>query len=299
MAGLALIERRSAEAISPIQRSGSGRLTLSLAAYSFRDYFRDSSHPQGTKIDPSRRLDMFGFIDFCAAHGCRGTELTSYYFPAPLTDEYLLKVKHYAFARGIAISGTAVGNNFTNPSSEKRKQEIGGVKQWIDRAQLMGAPHIRVFAGSSQGISKADAKKLAIDALQESCEYAATKGVMLGLENHGGIVAEADDLLEIVQAVRSDWFGVNLDTGNFQTDDPYGDLTRCAPFAVNVQIKTEIQKRGQKKEPADLARLTEILRGAKYQGYVALEYEAAEDPWDAVPRTLKILKGLFENPGAD
>jgi len=109
-----------------------------------------------------------------------------------------------------------------------------------------------------------------------------------------GIVAEPEDLLDIVKAVKSPWVGINLDTGNFHTDDPYKDLASCAPYAVNVQVKAEIQKRGQKKEWADLKREIQILRDANYQGYVALEYESAEDPWTAVPRLLKELKGLIE-----
>src|SRR5204862_43593 len=110
---------------------------------------------------------------------------------------------------------------------------------------------------------------------------------------HGGIVAEADAVLALVKAVKSPWFGINLDTGNFVTEDPYGDLAKCAPYAVNVQWKTEIQKRGKTKEPADLARLVQILRDAKYQGYVTLEYEAAEDPWKAVPDALKKMRALL------
>jgi hydroxypyruvate isomerase len=36
-----------------------------------------------------------------------------------------------------------------------------------------------------------------------------------------------------------------------------------------------------------------ILREANYQGYVALEYEAPEDPWDAVPGLLKQLRAAL------
>ena len=32
---------------------------------------------------------------------------------------------------------------------------------------------------------------------------------------------------------------------------------------------------------------------ANYQGFVALEYEATEDPWVAVPRALKQMKEAF------
>jgi sugar phosphate isomerase/epimerase len=166
------------------------------------------------------------------------------------------------------------------------------VKDWIDHAAVLGAPHIRVFAGQKpKNVELAAAKKLCIEASEECAEYAGKKGIFLGLENHGGIVAEPADLLEIVQAVKSRWYGINLDTGNFNTDDPYADLARCAPYAVNVQVKVEIKRRGQpKKELSDIPRLIKILRESSYQGYVALEYEAAEDPWKAVPGWLEKMK---------
>jgi sugar phosphate isomerase/epimerase len=117
---------------------------------------------------------------------------------------------------------------------------------------------------------------------------------MLGLENNGGIVATAHDLLTIVRAVKSPWFGVNLDTGNFHSADPYADLARCVPYAVNVQYKVEMHREGTgPKEPADAARVVNILRDGGYQGFVALEYEAAGNPHDAVPRHLRELRDLL------
>ena len=47
-----------------------------------------------------------------------------------------------------------------------------------------------------------EARQLAIDAINECCEYAGKYGVFLALENHGGIVAEADGVLAIVRAVK-------------------------------------------------------------------------------------------------
>ena len=99
-------------------------------------------------------------------------------------------------------------------------------------------------------------------------------------------------MLGIVKAVKHDWFGVNFDTGNFRSADPYADLERLAPYAVVTQIKTEIQRTGADKEEADLKRLLDMLRNTGYRGYVALEYEAAEDPRTAVPRHLETLKKL-------
>ncbi len=276
-------------ALEPITRPGTARLRLALAAYSFRQYFRDGQGgAQGKPVGP-RVWTMKEFIDWCAAQGCDGAEVTSYYFPAPPSNDYLLDLRRHAFLRGVSLSGTAVGNTFTVPKGEKRDREIASVKEWIARAQLLGAPHIRVFAGNLEGQTLAQAQRNCIEALEECGEVAARAGVFLGIENHGGIVAEAADLLEIVRAVKNPWIGINLDTGNFHSDDPYADLERCAPYSVNVQVKVELRRREGKPEASDLGRLAGILRRANYQGWVALEYESAEDPFVAVPRHLKAL----------
>jgi len=99
--------------------------------------------------------------------------------------------------------------------------------------------------------------------------------------------------LKIVQGVDdSPWFGVNFDSGNFATADPYGDLEKIAPYAMNAQIKVEMSPNG-KKEPADLERIVRILKDAKYRGYVVLEYEAEADPLKAIPEYLKQLRELI------
>jgi sugar phosphate isomerase/epimerase len=283
----------ASSAVEPFKRAGESRLRLSLAAYGFRQYFKDSSHKRDNAATDDKQIDLFQFIDYCAENHCDAAELTSYYFPKEITNDLLLKIKRHAFLRGVELSGTSVGNTFTPPPGEKRNQEIAHTKKWIDYAALLGIPHIRVFAGNADGQSPEAAKKNCIGALEECCAYAGEHGIFLGIENHGGIVAEPDALLDIIKSVQSPWLGVNLDTANFHTDDPYRDLARCAPYAVNVQLKTEVQAKGKKKEPADLKRLVKILRDANYQGYLVLEYEASEDPYTAVPRALKELAALI------
>jgi hydroxypyruvate isomerase len=237
-------------AIEPFSRPGPARLRLSLAGYSFRQFFK---HNQGkTGNTGPQAIDLFDFLDFCSRHDC-DAELTGYYFPWPVADSYLLRIKRHAHLRGVAISGTAVGNTFTLPVGDQRTEQIAMVKSWIDHAALLGAPHIRIFAGNQPaGMSRAEARALCLSAIDECCAVAATRGVFLGLENHGGIVTEPDDLLDIVRAVDSPWLGINLDTGNFHTEDPYADLARCLPYAVNVQLKVEIQPKGQPRAWAGL-----------------------------------------------
>jgi sugar phosphate isomerase/epimerase len=285
LAGLGSLPAPQALAAEPFKRAGKARLPLSLAAYSFRDFFNHK--------DPAKRITMFQFIDFCAEQGLEGAELTSYYFPPKADEKYLIEIKRHAFLCAVAISGTAIGNNYCLPKGDKRDAQIALTKKWVDYAALMGTAHIRVFAGDKGQFSAAEAKKLCIETLEECADYAGKKGVFLGIENHGGIVAEAAEIVDIVQTVKSPWVGINLDTGNFHSEDPYADLAKCAPYAVNVQVKVEMFPRGKKKEAADLDRLAKIFREANYQGYVALEYEAAEDPWQAVPAWLKKIRGAM------
>jgi sugar phosphate isomerase/epimerase len=290
----ALLAEAAAHAIQPLGRTGKARLQLSVAAYSFRDYFTGELQRGGGKTVPAgQAMDMFKFIDFCAEHGCEGAELTSYFLPKALTSDYLVQIRRHAFVKGVAISGTAIGNNFSHPKGEKRDAEIAATKEWIDRAAVLGTSHIRVFAGQTKELTRDEADKLVVAALEECSDYAGQKGIFLGIENHDAI-GSAEHLLKLIKQVNSRWLGVNLDSGNFRTENPYDDFAQIAPYAVNVQLKTEIHRLGVKEsEPADLARKVKILRDAHYQGYVALEYEAKENPYTAVPPVLKRLKELF------
>lgn len=288
LSSAALSRMNFARGEESLPRKSPSRMKLSLAAYSFREFFKESTSP-GAKA-----MDMLSFVDYCADHRCDGAEVTSYYFPKNTDPAYLLKLKRHAFLRGVALSGTAIGNTFTFPAGPDREKQLALCKQWVGHCLLMGAPHIRVFAGTVQkGDTQEKAIANTVETMREACAYAGEHGVFLGLENHGGIVAESGPLLEIVKAVNSPWLGINLDSGNFHTADPYADFAKCAPYAVNVQIKTELHPKGKNTERADFKRFIDILREAKYQGYVALEYEEKADPWQTVPGVLEELRKLI------
>jgi sugar phosphate isomerase/epimerase len=288
-AGMAL-GARSAAAIEPIRRSGPPHMRLSLAAYSFRQSLFDYQRKAKPKTKPAMTLD--DFIDLAAGMDLDAVELTAYYLPET-TPEYLAHLKGRCTRLGLDVSGTAVGNNFCVADADKLREQIASVKQWTEHSARLGAKTMRIFAGTvAKNDSEGKALPRCVAAIQEACDHAAKYGIYLALENHGGITSTVDQVLALVKAVKHDWFGINLDTGNFHTDDPYADLEKLAPYAVTVQVKTEIQRRGMKKEDADLKRLIDILRAVRYRGYVALEYEAAEDPHTAVPRHIEALKKL-------
>jgi sugar phosphate isomerase/epimerase len=128
--------------------------------------------------------------------------------------------------------------------------------------------------------------------MNECCEVAEKLGIYLALENHGGITDTPEHLLDLVKPVKSKALGVNVDTGNFHTADPYADIAKIAPYGVVSQIKSEVFP-NNKKEDADLGKVIKIFKDTNFHGYVALEYEAAEDPKKAVPRLIKELRKLI------
>jgi sugar phosphate isomerase/epimerase len=233
-------------------------------------------------------MDLMDFIDFCADEQLGATELTSYYFPNPVSHEYLMQIKEKTFRLGLDISGTAIGNDFCLREGPERDRQLQLCRQWIDYAAEMGAPIIRIFAGNVQaGDTEDQAIERCVAGINDCLQHAAKRGVVLALENHGGIVTTAEQLLSIVREIDSEWFGITWDSGNFRSADPYAELKMAAPYAVTAQIKATIASK-----PADLARVVQILKDVNYRGWVALEYEEEEEPKIAVPRYLDELRRL-------
>jgi len=281
---MAVLGEQQASASEQIKRRYGSKYKFTLAAYSYRGLLT-GNQPEFTLKD---------FIDDCAKFGLEGTELTSYYFPQPVTNEYLCDLKAHAFKLGLAISSTAVGNNFSRPKGAEREREIAQLKKWIDHAYTLGAPIIRIFSGNvNKGQTPEEAHRLVVEAIEECCQYAGRKGIFLGLENHGGLTSTTDGMLSIIRDVKSPWFGAWMDTGNFHGEDVYGELEKIAPYTLHVQVKVVTSSRGRGREPSDFQRLARILGGAGYRGWICLEYEEKEDPRVACPRYFEQLHKAF------
>lgn len=279
-AGATLLAAAPLAAIEPIQRNGDPKFKFSLAAYSYRELFRN------------KEITFSDFVADCAKMQLDGAELTSYFFDPKVTAEELLALKAECFRLGLDVSGTAVGNDFGVAEEEKYRAQIDHVKAWVDRAAVMSAPVIRIFAGHAK-TDAATAHKQMVAGIEECCDYAGKRGIYLALENHGGPTATAKGLLQFVNDVKSPWFGVNLDTGNFHGDDIYGELAEVAPYALNVQIKVAISGPDKKKKPADFGKVAKLLREANYRGYIVLEYEEKGDPRKECPKFVEQLREAF------
>jgi sugar phosphate isomerase/epimerase len=270
-------------AATPVARTGGPKLKLSLNAFSFNGALMDGLAGKAGGVS------LFDVLDFCAKNDFEAIDPTGYYFPGyPEVPqrEYLNKFKRRAFQLGLDISGTGIRNDFAQPDAEKRAADVKRAKAWIEAAAGMGAPVLRVFAGAvPKGYENrwTEVSAWMIDALRECAEHGQKHGVIVGVQNHGDMLRSADECLKVVEAVNSDWFGVIVDTGNMLVADPYADIARVVPCAVNWQVKEGIG--GNKR--ADLPRLMRIIREGGYRGYVPIETLSANgvpyDPFQIVP----------------
>jgi L-ribulose-5-phosphate 3-epimerase len=252
------------------------RLRPALCAYSFR------------KELESKKMSYEDVIRYAAEHKLDGVDLTVYWFPST-EDKFLYGLKQLAYKLGVEIYSISIRTDMCKRPGPEAHKEIAEVRKWVDVAAKLGAGHIRVFGGRvPKESSEAEAAGWVVQVLGRAAEYAGSKGVILGLENHGGITDRAATIVDIVKRVNSPWVAINLDTGNFKTKI-YPQIETIAPHAVNVQVKVDVTEDGVKGR-SDWDRVAKILVSNKYRGYLALEYEAAEDPMTAIPRHLQTLR---------
>jgi sugar phosphate isomerase/epimerase len=299
VAGATLGWGRGVAAAEPISRVGGPRLKLSLNAYSFSKALND--HLKGRNRGGGLKMTLLDLLDFCAKHDFDGIDPTGYFFPGypqPPTDEYINQFKRRAFQLGLDITGTGVRNDFANPDADRRAADVQHVKEWIEVAAKLGAPVLRVFAGPQpEGYRWEEVAEWMVADLRQCAEFGGRRGVLVGVQNHGDMLKTATETLKIVEMVDSEWFGVIVDTGYFLTEDPYVDIAKVTPYAVNFQVK---ESPFGKESPirTDLVRLIGIVRNCGYRGYLPIETLSLPgrpyDPLTLVPEFLAEVRAALD-----
>lgn len=300
-------------AIAPVPRVGAPKLKISLNAYSFARLLNNHVMKRG------EGLSLLELCEFCARHDFDGIDATGYYFPGYRdrqlpTDLFVYELKRRAFDLGLGISGTGVGNNFTVADAAARAKDIAWIKAWVEVAAKLGAPVLRVFADTqmrnadwkiaSNNASRDEVEKYIADAVRECADYAAKFGVIIGVQNHGDFLRTADDMISLLRRVDSPWCGAIVDTGFFRAADPYAEMAKAAPYAVNWQVKQSplgIEKVAE--APMDLPRLVKLVLASGYRGYLPIETLSPRgsgqtyDPYKTVPEFLAQLRAALAAEG--
>jgi len=226
-------------------------------------------------------------------------------------DAYLQTLKQQAFKAGLDLCGMSTHQDFVSPKAADREANVKTTIASIELAYKLGIPTIRVNTGRwgttrsftqlmknrgveppLEGYTDEDAYPWVIESLRKCLPAAERCGVTLGLENHWGLGLTPEGVLRIVNAVKSPWLQVTLDTGNF-LEDPYARLAKLASKAVFMQAKTYYGGGTWYTLKLDYDRIAAIMRKANYRGYVSLEYEGREAAKTAIPKSLAMLRKAF------
>jgi sugar phosphate isomerase/epimerase len=252
------------------------RLFVGCCAYSFRKYLA------------SGQMSMEDFILKGVELGVHGVDITTYWLKST-EPAYLISLRHLAYKNAMPFSGAAIGTDMCQPDPVKRSEELAKIKAWVDHTELLGASHLRVFGGElPPGASDEQGIQWVVETMKPACDYAATKGIILGIESHGGITSKASNIVEILRRVDSPYAGCNLDISNFP-ENPYPQIEACIPYATHTHVRDFY---GEQKTPLDLDRVWQMFAKGGYKGYMSVEYEGDEDAMTGVPKLLAKMRLL-------
>ena len=274
------------------------RNPIAVSTYSFWRFRDDSKLTIDECIDEAARM---GFDAVEILH--RQMEQDS--------GPYLQQLKKRAFLNGLSLCGFSTHQGFVSPKLDERQKNIDHTIRCIEIAYELGIPTMRVNTGrwgttksfdelmankgvepNLEGYSDDEGFKWVIDSFQTILPVAEKCGVVLGLENHWGLGRTAAGVLRIVDAVKSPWLQVTLDTGNF-FEQHYEQLEQLAPKTVYVQAKTYMGGGTWYTLDIDYERVAKLLAEVNYRGFISLEFEGKADYRTAIPESLALIRKHF------
>jgi sugar phosphate isomerase/epimerase len=228
-------------------------------------------------------MTLSQLLNFTAEAGFDAIDLTGYFFasyPKAPTDAEIFAVKHEAFRLGLEISGSGVKNEVTTADQALRVEGKQRIKDWVEVCVKLGAPVLRVFADTnipphkwqvvSGGASRDVVEGWIADDFRECAEFAAARGIFIGVQNHGDFLTTGVEHVSLLKRVNHPNCRAIVDSGKYLTDDPYVDMALAAPYAVNWQVK-ETPFGKPNKPLTDMRKIVKIARDAGYNGYLPIE----------------------------
>ena len=282
-------------------------MKISVSSYSFQQYISAGKLPHFDTIKQAHAMgfDAIEFLDM----------------PAPTYEEqvaYAYRLREEAEKYGMTINAYTIGANLYQPTPEASANEVARLKGQVDIAAILGCSvmrHDACYATGKTGTSRSFGLMLPTIAqnAREVTEYAAQKGVITCVENHGYVAQDSYRVEQIFNAVAHDNFGLLVDVGNFvcADEDNATAVSRVAPYAVHVHAKdmyksaTPMPGYGQTRGcnyfkgaivgegDCNVEKCLQILKRAGYDGYCSIEFEGSEDCIQGIAKGFENLKAML------
>ncbi len=199
------------------------------------------------------------------------------------------RIRELFASHGVAIAAIMGYTRFTVTDPQARAAGRATLEKFIDVAQAIGCPTIRVFGGQLEGNDLAANIGRVVEALKPLAEKAQRSGVRLALETHDdwcvGTNARA-----ILDGVGNPAVGMCWDVANsFFVEPLETTFAALRGRILHVHFKDAAREDGtvHSKLPGtgqvDLRRALRLLRGDGYAGYLSFEWEKKWEPQLAEP----------------
>src|SRR3954447_5990675 len=199
------------------------------------------------------RLGIGTCIDKAAEMGFDGVEVLHIQMDDESTAA-VNKLKRQAHSLGLALMGFSTHQGFVSPDADLRRTNVEKTLHQIELAARLGIPTTRINTGRwgtiksfddfmarkgieppLEGHTDEEAFGWVIGAIEKLIPRAEECGVVLGLENHWGLGRTAAGVRRIVEAIKSPWLQMTLDTGNF-LERPYEQMGAMAASPAGVAL---------------------------------------------------------------
>ncbi|HKN23212.1 MAG TPA: sugar phosphate isomerase/epimerase family protein [Candidatus Acidoferrum sp.] len=265
------------------------RERLSVASWPFRAEIDSATNEYRDKKRPGMDLRDFA-VKVREQFGVPGVEPLSVHFPS--TDErYLKGFREEIEKAGVHVVNIPVDNSvsFYDADAATRKKAVEHGMKWVDIAVTLGSPSVRT------SIAEAKNSKPNVDAAAESLrrlvDYAATKNILVNLENDDLVSEDAFFVVKVIEKVNHPYlhalpdFCNSMASGNEKFN--YDAVTAMFQHAYNIcHVKdSEVGDEG-KVFRVDLKKTFDILNASHYKGYCSMEWEGPEDPYVGTKRLI-------------
>ncbi len=224
----------------------------------------------------------------------------------PLNDHFPSSSAAYLnqFKEAIARSGTHIvnipvnpGGSLYDPNDQKRLAAVSNAKHWVDVAQTLGSPSIRV---SVEGPSRTQPDTgRTIESLQAISDYGTYKKVVINLENDDPHSEDAFFLANIIDKINSPYLRALPDFCNSMIerhgDESFNNSALKAMFgrAYNISHVKDSEMDGETLYRVNVATCFEIAKAAGYKGYFSMEWEGNGEPFGGTQKLIELsLKNL-------
>src|SRR6266481_5311919 len=256
---------------------------IAVASYPFRDFISPGDYATAAlKSAPKMEIAQF------AAHiserfHVNKIEPWSAHFRS-LEPKYLADFRTALETAKSSVVNIAVDgeHSFYAADQSERDKAVTANKQWIDAAVTLGSPSIRSHIAPA-GKQPPDLERCA-DTLKRIALYAATRNVVVHLENDDGVTEDPFFLVQVIEKVNSPWLRGLPDFGNslmhLPPESAYAGLEAMFKHAYGIcHVKGSESTEKGAVVPVDLAYSFGILKKSNYRGYLSMEYDDVGDPY--------------------